>query len=90
MPGPRESNPRRGSTMPVLTGIGESIARRRRAVGLTQQTLADLAGVSRSTVQALEYGRGAVQWGALAEVADVLGLRIRLDVGAGEAGRADD
>lgn len=38
--------------------------------------LADLADVSRSTVQALEYGSPSVRLGALTAVADVLGLAV--------------
>jgi len=52
------------------------------ALGLTQQTLADLAGTSRSTVQALEYGTGSIKLALLVEIADVLGLRIDVLPGA--------
>jgi transcriptional regulator with XRE-family HTH domain len=52
------------------------LAERRMALGLTQQTLADLAGTSRSTVQAVEYGTGSIKLALLVEIADVLGLRI--------------
>jgi transcriptional regulator with XRE-family HTH domain len=38
--------------------------------------LADLAGVSRSSVQSLERGRGAIKFGSVVEIADVLGLHI--------------
>ncbi|WP_242474705.1 helix-turn-helix domain-containing protein [Tomitella cavernea] len=54
--------------------IGEEFAARRRIVGLTQQTLADLAGVSRSGVQSIEYGLGTVKFATVVEVAQVLGL----------------
>jgi len=47
-------------------------------VRLTQQTLADLAGVSRSSVQALERGSGSVKFGSLVEIADILGIHIDL------------
>jgi transcriptional regulator with XRE-family HTH domain len=40
--------------------------------------LADLAGVSRSSVQALEYGAGSVKFASVLEIADVLGLRLAL------------
>jgi transcriptional regulator with XRE-family HTH domain len=43
---------------------------------LTQQTLADLAGVSRSSVQALERGSGSVKFGFVVEIADILGLHL--------------
>jgi transcriptional regulator with XRE-family HTH domain len=38
--------------------------------------LADLAGVSRSSVQALEYGNGSIKFGSVVDIADVLGLRL--------------
>ncbi|MDQ2723654.1 MAG: helix-turn-helix domain-containing protein [Actinomycetota bacterium] len=44
---------------------------------MTQQMLADLAGVSRSSVQALEYGTGSVKLASVVEIADVLGIRLQ-------------
>lgn len=49
---------------------------------MTQQTLADLAGISRSSVQALEYGSGSVGLAAVVEVAAVLGRRLDLSPAA--------
>lgn len=54
------------------------MAARRVELHLTQQMVADLAGVSRSSVQALEYGAGSVKFASVIEVADVLGLRLEL------------
>jgi transcriptional regulator with XRE-family HTH domain len=71
--------------MPEIARIGEDFASRRIQLGLTQHLLADLAGVSRYSVQALEYGTGSVKLGSIMQVAEVLGLR--LDVSA--AGGAD-
>lgn len=62
--------------MPEIARIGRVFARRRVDLGLTQQTLADLAGVSRSSVQALEYGTGTVKFSSVAEVAVALGLQL--------------
>jgi transcriptional regulator with XRE-family HTH domain len=64
--------------MPEIARIGRVFAERRVAVRLTQQTLADLAGVSRSSVQALERGSGSVKFGSLVEIADILGIHIDL------------
>lgn len=64
--------------MPGIPSIGAEVADRRRELNLTQQTLADLSGVSRSTLQALEYGSGSVRLEALAAVAEILGLEISL------------
>jgi transcriptional regulator with XRE-family HTH domain len=62
--------------MPAIARIGRAFAERRIALRLTQQTLADLAGVSRSGIQALERGSGSVKFGSVVEIADILGLHI--------------
>jgi transcriptional regulator with XRE-family HTH domain len=62
--------------MPEIARIGRVFAERRVALRLTQQTLADLAGVSRSSVQTLERGSGSVKFGSLVEIADILGIHI--------------
>ncbi|OMC01031.1 transcriptional regulator [Mycobacterium sp. NS-7484] len=67
--------------MPEIARIGALFAERRIALRLTQQTLADLAGVSRSSIQSLERGAGSVKLGSVIEVADVLGLRLDINVG---------
>jgi transcriptional regulator with XRE-family HTH domain len=71
--------------MPEITRIGERFAARRVELRLTQQTLADLAGVSRSSVQALEYGTGSVKLASVVEIANVLGVRLELNIGSNEA-----
>ena len=76
MGAPRRTSPRQRSTVPALSSIGATIADRRRELNLTRQTSSDLSGVSRSTVQALEYGSGSIRLEALAAVAEVLGLHI--------------
>ena len=76
MSGPRRRQLPSYDVMPQSARIGQVFAVRRHALGLTQQALADLAGTSRSTVQALERGTGSVRLGILLDIADVLGLRI--------------
>lgn len=49
---------------------------------LTQQTLADLAGVSRSTVQALERGSGSIKFGSVLDIAEVLGMGVHVRAAA--------
>ena len=71
--------------MPEIERIGERLAARRVELRLTQQTLADLAGVSRSSVQALEYGTGSVKLASVVEIANVLGLRLEFTAGSPEA-----
>ncbi|TSD50289.1 helix-turn-helix domain-containing protein [Rhodococcus sp. KBS0724] len=63
--------------MPETARIGDLFAERRVQLRLTQQTLANLAGVSRSSVQALEYGTGSVKLASIVEIADALGLRLQ-------------
>lgn len=76
MAGPRRTQPRPDDSMPDIARIGRAFAERRIALRLTQQTLADLAGVSRSSVQSLERGSGSVKFGSVVEIADVLGIHI--------------
>ncbi|MGV0743681.1 helix-turn-helix transcriptional regulator [Mycolicibacterium sp. XJ870] len=68
--------------MPEIARIGRVFAERRIALRLTQQDLADLAGVSRSTVQSLERGSGSTKFASVFELAEVLGLRIDVGVAA--------
>ncbi|MGH3635023.1 helix-turn-helix transcriptional regulator [Mycobacterium sp.] len=62
--------------MPETARIGRAFAERRITLRLTQQTLADLAGVSRSSVHALERGSGSIKFGAVIEIAEVLGMHV--------------
>lgn len=55
--------------------IGKTVRVRRLAVGLTQQRLAKLAGLSRQTVQQLEAGTiGELSFGRLVNLLRVIGL----------------
>jgi transcriptional regulator with XRE-family HTH domain len=76
MAGPRRTKPRLDSSMPQITRIGRAFAEWRIALRLTQQTLADLAGVSRSSIQSLERGSGSIKFGSVVEIAEVLGMHI--------------
>ena len=78
--GPRRRKARRDESVPEIARIGDTFAERRITLRLTQQTLADLAGVSRSSIQSLERGSGSIKFGSVIEIADILGLHI--DVGA--------
>jgi transcriptional regulator with XRE-family HTH domain len=69
--------------MPEIARIGEDFASRRIQLGLTQHLLADLAGVSRYSVQALEYGTGSVKLGSIMQIAEVLGLRLDVTITGG-------
>lgn len=80
--GPRRRKPKRDDAMPEIARIGAVFTDRRIALRLTQQTLADLAGVSRSTVQSLERGSGSISFGSVVEIADALGLHIDVNATA--------
>lgn len=75
---PRRTNPQRQELMPELAGISRSFIERRLALQLTQETLADLAGVSRYSVQTLEAGTGTTKVGSVLEIAKVLGLHLNV------------
>ncbi len=70
------SAPRRRvrDTLPDLGRFPAYVAEYRRGFGLTQQELADLAGVSVSSVRALESGRATMSLAMAARILDALGL----------------
>lgn len=82
MLGPRRRKSQRDDAMPEIARIGAAFADRRIALRLTQQTLADLAGVSRSTIQSLERGSGSISFGSVLEIADALGLHVDVNATA--------
>jgi transcriptional regulator with XRE-family HTH domain len=62
-----------------LHSIGSQIASRRKALGFTQSALADKAGVSRATLDALENGRsGELGFSKVANILSALGLELKL------------
>ena len=64
-----------------LIDVAEQIAKRRRALGLTQAELARMARVSRSTLDALENRRmGELGYAKLSNILTALGLELTLQV----------
>ena len=62
-----------------LHSIGAQIASRRKALGFSQSALADKAGVSRATLEALENGRsGELGFSKVANILSTLGLELKL------------
>lgn len=59
--------------------IGNTIRQRRETLGLTQEYLAELAGVGVRTVRDLEQGKGK-SLTILVKVAQTLGMTIHLDI----------
>ncbi|GAB3274387.1 helix-turn-helix transcriptional regulator [Sinomonas notoginsengisoli] len=58
--------------------IAAEVRQRRRALGLTQQDLAELAGVSERFVRFVEQAKPSVQLDALESVLGALGLELRV------------
>lgn len=56
-------------------GVSENIIKLRRLTGVTQQELADIAGVSRSAVSLWEIGDSKPRMGAIQSMADHFGIR---------------
>jgi y4mF family transcriptional regulator len=72
-----------------LTGVLAAEVRSRRVqLGLTQQDLADMAGVSERFVRFVEQGKPSVQLDSLTAVLDTLGLELRLTTRTSQAVRA--
>ena len=53
---------------------------RREQLGVTQEQLAELAGVALRTVKALDSGKGNPTVSTLVKLADVLGMELKLEV----------
>lgn len=58
----------------------ETIRSRRMALGLKQEDLAEMAGVSLSTIKDMDRGEGNPSLATLEKVVEVLGLELRLVV----------
>ena len=60
----------------ILVNIGAMIRTRRKRLGMTQQDVAEIAGVQRQTISRVETGNGTVAVTTLARVAMVVGLEL--------------
>ena len=72
------------------TVLGEDIRRRRLELGLHQDELAELSGVSTRFVHTLEQGKPTVQMDKVLAVLRQLGLDLVLEPGAGLIRRHED
>ncbi len=61
---------------------------RRGLLGLTQQDLADMAGVSERFVRFVEQGKPSVQLDSLTAVLETLGLELKLSTRTSQAARS--
>jgi HTH-type transcriptional regulator / antitoxin HipB len=62
-----------------LAQLATQVRDRRRALGLTQQELADLAECSPRFVRSLEGGKGTVRLDKVVDVLEALGLRLSVE-----------
>ncbi|MBI2690460.1 MAG: helix-turn-helix transcriptional regulator [Solirubrobacterales bacterium] len=67
-----------GNTVRSSGEIGTVLRKRRRQLGMTQQTVADSIGVARRVIGELERGKPTVQLQIAVDVSNVLGLDLTL------------
>ncbi|MBA2390184.1 MAG: helix-turn-helix transcriptional regulator [Geodermatophilaceae bacterium] len=67
-----------------LTTLGAVVRARRRDLGLRQDELADLAGVSERFVHAVETGKPTVQLDKVLDVLRAVGLHLQLHRGSAD------
>ena len=60
--------------------IGQAIKERRKELGITQPTLAELADISKNTVYKLESGTGNPSIKIIYQLLEVLGLELIIEV----------
>jgi len=60
--------------------IVEILKKRRELLGITQEHLSDLSGVSLRTLKALESGKSNPTLGTLTKLIKVLGMEFRLEI----------
>lgn len=68
--------------------LADEVRARRAALRLSQQDVADMAGVSERFVRFVEQGKPSVQLDSLLAVLETLGLELRLSTRSREAARA--
>ena len=59
-----------------MNAIGRAVRARRKQLLVDQQTVADLAGVSRKAVSDIERGKPTIRFDVLAKVLTAVGLQI--------------
>ena len=65
---------------PSFAPFLQLLGRRRRQLGLNQQEVANLLGMSRASLSQLERGMGNPTLDTLTRLADVLGLELKLSL----------
>ena len=62
----------------IVPHLHEIIKERRSILGITQEDLADMAGVSLRTLKAIETGKGNPSLRTLQKLVEVLGMEVQL------------
>jgi len=62
----------------ITRTVAHALRDRRRQLNLTQQDVADLAGLARYTIVRVEAGDTGAQFGTLRRITDAIGLTISL------------
>lgn len=60
--------------MPIAGRVGRAIRRYRESAGLSQEALAEVAGLHRTYISLVERGRRNISVDALAQIAEALGV----------------
>jgi y4mF family transcriptional regulator len=74
-------------TKPLAAVLAGGVRARRLELGLTQQDLADMAGVSERFVRFVEQGKPSVQLDSLTALLEILGLELQLATRTSQAAR---
>ncbi|HEY9355801.1 MAG TPA: helix-turn-helix transcriptional regulator [Arthrobacter sp.] len=75
-------------TQSISDLLAAEVRTRRSDLGLTQQDLADMAGVSERFVRFVEQGKPSVQLDSLTALLETLGLELQLATRTSQAARA--
>ena len=78
-PGKKDQNMHHGTDL-----LAEFLRARRRTLGLTQEDLSDISGVSLRLIHELEHGKTSVRLANLIKILSSLGVHIELGQGASE------
>lgn len=77
--------------MPSLSSVGEQIARKRKAMGLSQSALAMKAKVGLSTLDALENARlGELGFTKVTNILSALGMELKMQEASGRRPTLDE
>jgi y4mF family transcriptional regulator len=66
------------TTIRAASELGQAIRRRRKALGLTQAAVAQVAGLGNRFVSELERGKATAEFGKVLRVVSVLGLDLHV------------